>query len=156
MEQVELIKKLETLEKQLTTLKSVVKNVHNTDAVYNTKDTMGYAQMIEATGGKTYYLSGMTPWNKEMKLMSNDINEQLGHTLDNLVDLLKSKDLSPQNLVSVRLYVAKPNYYDDWQQFLPIFKEKLGEKIESSMTMVGVTGLAEPEQLIEIEAIAVN
>ncbi len=154
MEQTELIQEIKTLETRLKELQSAQKKEHNSDVVYATKQTMGYSQLVEVRGGKLYVLSGMKPWNKELKLESTDIIEQLAQTMDNLLALLKSKNLDSSHLVSLRLYVAKPNYYEDMLNFRPFMLEKLGGDIACSMTTVGVTGLAEPDQLIEIEAIA--
>lgn len=155
MDQTALIEKVEALETQLIMLQKANKKEYNSDVVYNTKDTMGYSQLVETTGGKVFYLSGMTPWSKEMKLPGLDIKEQMEHALDNLFSLLASKELTKDNIVSIRFYVAKPNYYEHIEDFKEVMNKRLGKYFESALTLVGVTGLAEPDQLVEVEAIAV-
>ena len=156
MDQTQLIQKVTELEKQLHQLQHATKKEHNTDVVYNTKATFGYSQLVETSGGRIVYLSGMTPWNKEMQLEEDNLLDQLDHALVNLINLLKSRELTIDNVVSLRFYVAKPNYYDEMQGIPGVFMKHFGKKeIECALTLIGVTGLAEPNQLIELEAIAV-
>lgn len=156
MELTQVIQKVETLEQQLEQLQRARKEVHNSEVVYDTQSTLGYAQWVETQGGKVVYLSGMTPWNKEMQLEEEDLIGQLDHAMINLEALLKSKQLTLQHLISIRFYVAQPNYYDQTQAFVTTLQNRFGQEgINCALTLVGVTGLAEPQQLIEVEAIAV-
>ncbi len=156
MEHSQLVQKIEKLERQLEEIKKVDKQEHNTDRIYNTKTTFGYSQLVEARGGTVVYLSGMTPWNQELKLEEDGLIDQLDHAMMNLITLLKSKELTLDHLISLRFYVAKPNYYDEMENFPGIISKHFGKKeIACTITLVGVTGLAEPGQLVELEAIAV-
>lgn len=156
MDQISVEQRVEALEQQLREIENARKSEHNSDVVYDTKAIYGYSQMVEVKGGKIIYLSGMTPWNKEFKLEEDNLIDQLDHAFVNLMDLLKSKELTLDNLVSLRFYVAKPNYYDEMEDIAAVTKKYFGqEKVPCAMTLIGVTGLAEPDQLIELEAIAV-
>ena len=156
MDQISFEHRLEALEQQLRELKNASSHEHNSDVVYETKTTFGYSQMVEVRGGKIIYLSGMTPWNKEFKLEENNLLDQLDHAFVNLIDLLKSKGLTLDNVVSLRFYVAKPNYYDEMENIAALARQHFGKKeVPCAMTLIGVTGLAEPDQLVELETIAV-
>ena len=156
MDQISFEHRLEALEQQLRELKNASSHEHNSDVVYDTKTTFGYSQMVEVRGGKIIYLSGMTPWNKEFKLEENNLLDQLDHAFVNLIDLLKSKGLTLDNVVSLRFYVAKPNYYDEMENIAALARQHFGKKeVPCAMTLIGVTGLAEPDQLVELETIAV-
>ena len=156
MDQISFEQRVEAIEKQLQELEQASKREHNSNVVYDTKTSFGYSQMVEARGGKIVYLSGMTPWNKEFKLEEDNLIDQLDHAFVNLVNLLKSKGLTLDNLISLRFYVAKPNYYDEMENIATAARQHFGkEEVPCAMTLIGVTGLAEPEQLVELEAIAV-
>ncbi|MEM9981646.1 MAG: RidA family protein [Bacteroidota bacterium] len=152
--EVALMKRVAALEAQVAALQKGNKEAYNSDVVYNTKDTFGFAQLVEITGGKILFLSGMTPWDQQMTLKSVNLVEQMEAALDNILKLLVAKGLGPESLVFLRVYVAKPNYYEEMANFSTILKKKLGEAITCAVTLVGVTGLAEPNQLVEVEAVA--
>ena len=147
--------RLQALEAQVATLQKNTKTEFNSTAVYDTKAVFGYAQAVETKGGQLLFLSGMTPWDQHLQLPATDLLEQLDCTLGNIQALLEDKKLSFNHLVSMRLYIAKPNYYEDLQHMGGVFAKYFGQpQIACTMTMIGVTGLAEPEQLVEVEAIA--
>ena len=156
MNQSALATKITEVENQVRALQKAYTQEYNSEAVYSTKDTYGYAQIMEVRGGTTLYLSGMTPWDKELKVQGNTLIEQLDHTLNNLKLLLESKGLSLDHLVSLRCYLAQADYYEDMPGLGEVLTKHLGKDIKCTLTVVGVTGLAEPEQLVEVEAVAVH
>ena len=157
MDQMQIMERIEMLEQHIQKQQNAYKAAHNTSVVYDTKSNFGYSQLVEIQGGKVIYLSGMTPWNKEMKLEADNLLDQLEHTMSNLTALLKSKEMTLDHLVSLRFYVAKPNYYDEMEAITTTVSKHFGKKeVTCAMTLIGVTGLAEPDQLIEIEAIAIQ
>ena len=147
--------RIDELESQVTTLQKAHKKAYNTEAVYNTKDTYGYAQAVEARGGTVLYISGITPWDKNLTLPANNLIDQLDHALSNLKLLLESKALTFAHLISLRCYVARSNYYQETPRMIEVLKKYLGESTQYTLTLIGVTGLAQPEQLVEVESIAV-
>lgn len=149
-----LANKISQLEEQIAELQKAYKEVYNSEVVYNTKDTYGYSQAVEARGGTTLYLSGMTPWNKSLEVPVDTLVGQLGHALGNLQKLLSSKNLTFQHLVSLRFYVAKPDYYEEATNFMTTVRQYFEGEV-CAITLLGVTGLAQPDQLMEIEAVAV-
>ena len=134
------------------------KTTYNSPAVYSTVDSpiIAYPQVVEVTGGTTLYFSGITPWNTKYQLTSRALITQLDQTLVNLNTLLEARGLTSQNLVFLRMYVAKPNYYDDLEALSSTIKRHFPSGVTCALTLIGVTGLAEPDQLFEIEATAVT
>ena len=132
------------------------KTTFNTSAVYSTEESpvIAYPQVVEVTGGTTLYFSGITPWNKEYTLTSLDFGTQLVQTLTNLHTLLKARGLTYGHLVFLRFYVAKPDYYGDLGTIATLVKQHFPGGVPCALTLLGVTGLAEPDQLVEIEATA--
>lgn len=155
MNEQNVLAKIEALEHQLTKLKNAHKEEYNTDAVYNTKETYGYSQIIESSGGTTLYISGMTPWDKNLSLPDKTLVGQVDHAFGNLKKLLASKSLTFDCLVSLRCYIAQENYYAQMEEALKVVHKYFSRDIKCAFTLIGVTGLAQPEQLVEIEAIAI-
>ena len=148
--------KVAALEKQVAEMQKASHTAFNTDRVYDTQGSpYGYAQAVHTQGSQLVWLSGMTPWNKAMQLEEDTLIGQLTHALENLKTLLDAQGLTMQHLVSLRYYVALPNYYEHMGELAEVTKKFFGKTpIDCAMTLAGVTGLAEPQQLIEVEAVA--
>ena len=155
MKEQDLSARITTLESEIVSLKKAYKSEYNTSVVYNTKNTYGYSQAVESRGGTTLYLSGMTPWDKDLTLQSDTLTGQLDHALSNLHSLLEFKRLTFAHLVSLRAYIAKQNYYNELEEAITVLHRHFKGSIPCAFTAIGVTGLAQPEQLIELEAVAV-
>lgn len=100
----------------------------------------------------TIYVSGQFSHNKDgMFVGKDDIETQARQTLENLDRVLKELGVTKSNLSYVEIYLTNPK--EDSEQVIVLFKEYL-EKHRPAGSLIGVTYLAFPEQLIEISAIA--
>lgn len=111
--------------------------------------TNGYAQMIvlEQNGVKTLHISGQIGEGEDLETQMRDV-------LDKLKVLLESEDGSYEDLVKINSYIVdyKP---EDLDVFRNVRKEIFTDAITPASTLVGVTSLALPQWLIEIDAVAV-
>lgn len=111
--------------------------------------TNGYSQMvvIEQNGVKTLHISGQVGEGEDLDTQMRDVLRILG-------DLLESEGGSYADLVKINTYIVdyKP---EDLDVFRGVRKEIFTDAITPASTLVGVTSLALPEWLIEIDAVAV-
>ena len=111
--------------------------------------TNGYSQMVvvEQNGIKTLHISGQVGEGDDLDTQMRDVLKKLG-------DLLESEGGTYADLVKINTYIVdyKP---EDLDIFRGVRKEIFTDAVTPASTLVGVTSLALPEWLIEIDAVAV-
>ncbi|WP_346010548.1 RidA family protein [Streptomyces sp. SID5910] len=116
---------------------------------------MGFHQGEVVSGHtRTLYCSGQTATSGEGEpLHDGDMAAQLALSLDNLEAVLKEADMSLANLVRLNVYTT------DVDLLFPhygVLASRLGAAgVAPATTMLGVTRLALPGQLVELEGTAV-
>ena len=119
------------------------------------QDNFGFVQANEVTGAKrVLYCAGQASTDAEGRpVHPEDMAAQLRQSLDNLERVLREAGLDLSNVVRLNLYTT------DVDRFLASFRvaiERFGETgCRPVCTLLGVTRLAFPELLVEIEATAV-
>lgn len=114
----------------------------------------GYTQLVVAEGPKkVLYVSGQVSTNASgEKLGAGDLEAQTRQVYSNILAILRSQGASFQDVVKMNTYTTQP-------EKVSIVRRVRGEFITGerppASTFVGVTALADPDYLIEIEAIAV-
>lgn len=116
-------------------------------------DPPAYAQAIKVTGAQTIlFIAGQVDYDASGNCgHPGDFKGQARATLQALKAQIEAGGGTMQNIVKINTYVTDLRFRADYAQ---IREEFFGRKLPAS-TMVGVTALAQPEFLIEIEAIAV-
>ncbi|MBS4192939.1 RidA family protein [Bacillus sp. FJAT-49705] len=100
----------------------------------------------------TIYISGQFSHDMEGAFISEgDIEAQTRQTLENLDHVLEGFGVTKSNLAYMEIYLT--NAQEHSEPVLRLFKEYLGQHRPAG-SLIGVTYLAFPEQLIEISAIA--
>lgn len=120
-------------------------------------DAFGFVQAIESAGGtRIVHCAGQgSQDNKEgAPLHAGDMAAQVAQAMDNVETVLREAGLSLAD-------VTRLNYYTtDVDAFLAVLRDQLAERLRNagcrpSSTLLGVSRLAFPEMLVEIEATAV-
>ena len=121
-------------------------------------EPLGYAQVGVATGSRTVYVSGQVARTADgSHVAPGDLAGQVEQVYGNLIAALAGAGATYADVAKVTAYVVD------------LTEEKLGPFVEGAMrvaeahgidptkpmTMIGVASLAEPDLLVEIEAIAV-
>ena len=121
-------------------------------------EPMGYAQVGVATGSRTVYVSGQVARTADgSHVAPGDLAGQVEQAYANLLAALAGAGATYADVAKVTAYVVG------------LTEEMLGPFVEGAirvatthgidptkpMTMIGVASLAEPDLLVEIEAIAV-
>ncbi|MBL3547067.1 Rid family hydrolase [Chryseobacterium sp. KMC2] len=113
------------------------------------EDIYGYAQAVKK--GNTVWISGQLGHNKNGEL-AEGMEDQMKQTYANIKELLSRYDMTMENVVEEVIYAmdmatafeARKNFKTEFYNY---------PKSVAS-TMVGVSGLALPGQLVEIKIVA--
>jgi len=115
----------------------------------------GFSQIVVAGGGKTVYVSGQTAWDAQREVVGGtDLSEQARQALRNVRTAVEAAGGSLSDVVALRIYIVNYKHEeagaigDALREFFPVERRP-------ASTWVGVSSLAVPDFLIEIEATAV-
>ena len=114
-----------------------------------------YTQVVSTTGAQTVYISGQVAVDAAGKLVGGtDLGAQTDQVMANLRTALTAAGATFDNVAKLTVFVV------DYQPaHRPIIAEVRSRYVNAdrppASTLVGVTALAAPEYLIEIEAVAV-
>ena len=116
-------------------------------------DPPGYAQGIKVTGADTIlFLAGQVAYTADGGAAHpGDFKEQARACLQCLKAQVEAGGGTMASIVKVNTYVTDIRHRSD---YAAVREDFFGKKLPAS-TMVGVTALAHPDFMIEIEAIAV-
>jgi len=118
------------------------------------QDRAGFVQGVETKGAeRVFYCAGQTSLDSEGRpLHTGDMRAQITEALDNLETVLTEAGYSFADVVRLNYYTT------DVDRFIAesdVTKQRLAQAgCRPSSTLLGVTRLAYPELLIEIEATA--
>jgi len=115
----------------------------------------GFSQVVVASGRKMVFISGQTAWDIRKKIVGGDsLLEQARQALRNVQAAIEATGGSLKDIVSLRIYIV--NYQPENAEAVSIaLQEFFSSENPAASTWIGVSALAAPEFLIEIEAIAV-
>lgn len=119
------------------------------------QERLQFSHAIEASGAdRVLFCAGQTSVDAEGRVLHpGDMAAQLGQAFDNLETVLGRAGLTLANVVRLNYYVT------DMEAFAAAratIAARLGAlPVKPSGTLLGITRLAQPELLVEIEATAV-
>ncbi len=114
----------------------------------------GYTHVVSVTGGRTVYISGQISANARGEVVGKgDIKAQTTQVFENLKVALAAEGAAPKDVAKITFFVVNLKAED-----LPAIRgvrDAFFANLEPpASTLVGVTALAGPDWLIEVEAIA--
>lgn len=112
-----------------------------------------YTQVIRATGATQVHVAGIVPLNREAELVGEgDLQAQVRAIVDSMGKALAAGGASPADVVRITMYTLDVDRYraEGHPELLKFFNGQLPVS-----TLVGVTRLADPRFLVEIEATAI-
>ena len=115
----------------------------------------GFSQVVIATGRKMVFISGQTAWDVRKNIVGGDsVLEQARQAFRNLEKAMKAAGGTLKDIVALRIYVV--DYQAESGTAVgTALKEFFSPQNPPTSTWIGVSALAVPEFLIEIEATAV-
>jgi reactive intermediate/imine deaminase len=112
----------------------------------------GYSHIAEASGGRTIYIAGQVALDKSGKIVGKgDFAAQATQVFENLKLALAAVGATFDNVVKVTTFVTDMSQ----MQTLREIRGKYYGKMAPASTLVEISKLANPDLLIEIEAVAV-
>jgi enamine deaminase RidA (YjgF/YER057c/UK114 family) len=115
----------------------------------------GFSQVVIATGRKMVFISGQTAWDVRKNIVGGDsVLEQARQGFRNLEAAMKAAGGTLKDIVALRIYVV--DYQAESGTAVgTALREFFSPENPPASTWIGVSALAVPEFLIEIEATAV-
>ena len=115
----------------------------------------GFSQVVVATGRKMVFISGQTAWDAHKNIVGGDsVLEQARQAFRNLEKAMESAGGTLKDVVALRIYVV--DYQAECGTAVgTALREVFSSERPPASTWIGVSALADPEFLIEIEATAV-
>lgn len=111
---------------------------------------------MSARGGTTLYVAGQIAWDAQRRMVgTGDIVRQFEQTLVNFQTVVSAGGGAMRDVVKLNIYVLdKKDYFARAKAIGAIYRRFFGDHYPA-MTLVEVRDLAEKDQLIEIEGVAV-
>jgi 2-iminobutanoate/2-iminopropanoate deaminase len=126
------------------------KEVFGAPTVYS---PIRYAQGIKTTGGTIVWISGQVSQDKNGKMVhKGDFAGQARQALSNLKAMVEAAGGTISDIIKVNTYLTDLRYREELAR---VRAEFFPEGKLPASTLVGVAGLADPDMLVEIEAVAV-
>lgn len=114
------------------------------------EDGFGVTQGYSVNG--TVYISGQFSHDMQGAFVGEgDFEAQTRQTLENLDRVLAGFNLTRSNIAEMVVYLTNPS--EHFERCVALYKEYVGGHRPAG-TLIGVSGLAFPHQLIEIRAVA--
>ena len=112
----------------------------------------GFSQVVIASGAKTVFISGQTAWDANKRIVGRNLGEQARQALRNITAAVEAAGGTLSDIVALRIYIV------DIAENVDAVGGALRDVFPTNpptSTWIGVSSLAVPEFLIEIEATAV-
>jgi len=115
----------------------------------------GFSQVVIASGNKMVFISGQTAWDVRKNIVGGDsVLEQARQAFRNLETAMEAAGGTLKDVVALRIYVV--DYQAESGTAVgTALREFFSPENPPASTWIGVSALAVPEFLIEIEATAV-
>ena len=132
----------------------MTKQTHNPPELFNSLQ-YGFSQMVSSSGGTTIHMSGQVAWDENQNIVgAGDLAIQTQQTFKNIDTALKTIGASINDVVSMRIYIVGEQMENSGCVGATL-REWFSAENAPATTWLGIHSLAQPDFLIEIEAIAV-
>ena len=137
--------------------------IHHSD--YDRGMFMPFVPALKVKSGKLLWLAGTTalpvyhdhPHKREqiLKHLVNDLEAQTRSTMDGIMETLKAAGATPRDVVHVFIFRTRPRMGDIGRSSAIVNSYFAPFNHKPTTTNMAVLELGEPEQLIEIQVVAV-
>lgn len=114
----------------------------------------GFTHIVIAEGSRLTFFAGQTALAPDFSVIGgDDLYEQTLASMRNLEIAVKAAGVTWEQIVRRTIYTTQPHEYEVISRAIA---EVSGETVHPAQTIVGITGLAIPGLLIEIECTALS
>ena len=118
--------------------------------------TPGYSHVTVADASRIVFLAGQCPLDEEGQLVgSGDLRAQVEQVIRNIVTALSSIGATADDVVRTVIYVVSPNRDDLASVWTILRNSAITTALSTASTLLGVSQLGYPGQLVEIDVTAV-
>jgi len=132
---------------------------------YDKSVFMPFSPAIKVKSGKILWLAGGTalpvyhdhPHKREqiLQYLGNDLEAQVRRTMDGIMETLKAANASPKDVVHIFIFRTRPRVGDIGRSSAIVNSYFAPFNHKPTTTNMAVLELGEPEQLVEIQVVAV-
>lgn len=116
--------------------------------------TPGFSHVAIAEGSIVVHFAGQVALDPQFGIIGGDsLSEQTKAAMNNLAEVMAAADVGWDDIVRRTIYTVHPTEYET---ITAAIDEMTGGAAHPAQTIVGITGLAIPGLLIEIECTAVK
>lgn len=113
-----------------------------------------YSQVVRTTGTTQVHIAGTVPVNEDGDLVGkDDMEAQVQQVVKNIEKSLVAADAEMSDIVRTRVYTVDIDRYTTGG--IDAFQAGLDENNRPASTLLEVSGLANPDYLVEVEAVAI-
>jgi 2-iminobutanoate/2-iminopropanoate deaminase len=115
----------------------------------------GFSQVSISPPGSIIHVAGQVPWDDEGKVSAQGREAQLRQVLRQVILAVEAAGGTQDDIQMLRLYM--PNFQSGTEADLVggVLVDVFGAENPPSSTWIGVQALAQPEYLVEVDAVAV-
>lgn len=113
----------------------------------------GYSHIAESRGGRLIHFAGQVALDLQFGIVGDDIHSQTIAAMRNVKTAMDAVNVGWDDIVRCTIYTLHPTEYEAISRAID---EVTGGADHPPQTVIGITGLALPELLIEIECTAVS
>lgn len=118
--------------------------------------TPGYHHVIVARSNTMVFLAGQCPLDEKGQLVgAGDLAVQVEQVIRNIITALSSVDATPNDVVRTVIYVVSSNRDDLSLVWSMLRTSAMAAALSTASTLLGVSQLGYPDQLVEIDVTAV-
>jgi len=136
----------------------IIKRASNPDSVARGKGLFSQMYEVEnATVSKTLFISGQVAWDTDGNVVgAGDLRAQFIQTYENLRSLLAGAGGGLDDVVQLRTYLTDRQLLGEFRSIRnEMYPSLFPSSAYPTNTLLIVNGLADPDLLLEVEAIAV-
>ena len=117
---------------------------------------VGYAHVAKVTGGTIVHVAGQAPFDRDGQVVGKgDFVAQFAQVAQNLRTAVEAAGGRPSQYAVLTMYVTDVRAYLDSREAIgAIYREVFGRHFPA-ITLVEVTGLYNPDCMVEISGVAV-
>ncbi|WP_027583286.1 RidA family protein [Bradyrhizobium sp. Ai1a-2] len=115
----------------------------------------GFSQVVISEPGHVVNIAGQVAWNAEGKSNAEGLEGQFRQTLKQVIIAVEAAGGQAEDIQTLRLYIRNFVPGTDADIIAKVLVDVFGDVSPPASSWIGVQALAQPDYLIEVEAMAI-